>query len=504
MLFLYLVLFILILYFVDYKLNHDGIAQIIKIIPGPKDTFFLGNASALDISPVKLFKLGRTWAAQFNGIYRFYAFKLAAVSIYNPEDVEIITCSIKHHEKSVIYKFLKPWLKDGLLVSKGAKWQERRKILTTAFHFNVLRKYFPILEHNSRKLIATLEKTEGQSIDAVPLISEYTLESICETAMGVQLDKDEPEVGSKYKNAVYDTIKLLVKRFVSLYLYSDIIFNLTPDGLKQKRYISTIHNFTKNVINTRKENIKNKEIEEDSDNEDTVDVFSYKKKKKAAMLDLLISAENEGLIDDSGIQEEVDTFMFEGHDTTAAGLTFCLLALAHNPEIQDRVVAELKGIFNDSSRAATPDDMAMMNYLEMCIKEALRLFPPVPFISRKLTETVKLSNYTVPKGTMCHIHIYDLHRHESLYKDALKFDPDRFLPENCVSRHNYAYIPFSAGPRNCIGQKFAMMEMKSALSAILRNFRVEPVTMIEDLEFSADLVLRNSKPVYMKFIKIKS
>lgn len=134
-----------------------------------------------------------------------------------------------------------------------------------------------------------------------------------------------------------------------------------------------------------------------------------------------------------------------------------------------------------------------MRYLECCIKESLRLYPPVHFISRNISETVKLSmlwfhcyfaffvvpiilntreqtilvnvflntskcffyslsgNYTVPAGTICHIHIYDLHRQENLFENPLEFIPERFLPEKCIGRHPYAYIPFSAGPRNCIG-----------------------------------------------------
>ncbi|KOB67392.1 Cytochrome P450 monooxygenase Cyp4M5 [Operophtera brumata] len=168
---------------------------------------------------------------------------------------------------------------------------------------------------------------------------------------------------------------------------------------------------------------------------------------------------------------------------------------------QDKIFSELKDIFGDSTRSATMEDLTKMRYLECCIKESLRLYPPVHFISRQLNEKVTLSGYTIPSGVFCHIVILDLHRSPNLYKDPLKFDPDRFLPENSMGRHPYAYIPFSAGPRNCIGQKFAMMEMKSAISEILRKFELFPVTRTEDIEFTADLVLRNARPVYVSFRK---
>ncbi|CAG4951273.1 unnamed protein product [Parnassius apollo] len=227
----------------------------------------------------------------------------------------------------------------------------------------------------------------------------------------------------------------------------------------------------------------------------------YGKKKRTAMLDLLISAEQEGLIDNAGIEEEVDTFMFEGHDTTASGLTYCLILFANYPEIQDNILTELKEIFGETKRATRIEDLNAMRYLDRCIKESLRLYPPIPFISRQINEEVQLSNYTVPTGTICNIHIYDLHRRENLFPNPSVFDPDRFLPENMAKRHCYAYIPFSAGPRNCIGQKFAMMQMKLFVSEILRNFKLIPVTRRSDLKFQADIVLRNSEPVYVKFEK---
>ncbi|XP_050681335.1 cytochrome P450 4C1-like isoform X2 [Leptidea sinapis] len=441
----------------------------------------------------------REWAKEFNGIYRIYAFNTGSLNIYNPDDIEILISGMKHHKKSFIYSFLRPWLRDGLLLSHGEKWQKRRKILTGAFHFNILRKYFPIIVENNQKLISVLEANEGNIIDVVPVLSEYTLDTICCTAMGAQTFEESSHAGRKYKEAIYSSVKLFVYRVCNLPLYIDKVFNWTPSGKKQLKYISITHKFSENVINSRR--IEREKCNDDNSDDGDENNHVYSKKRRAAMLDLLLSAEKDGLIDNIGIQEEVDTFMFEGHDTSAAGLTFCLLALAENETIQDKIVQELDEIFDGDNRDATLEDLAAMNYLERCIKESLRLYPPVPFIGRDLSEDVKLSNYLAPKGFMSHIHIFDLHRQESLFKNALLFDPDRFLPENSVGRHNYAYIPFSAGPRNCIGQKFAMMEMKSAVSSVLRKFRIIPITKSAEVIFATDLVLRSSNPILLKFIK---
>ncbi|XP_046962269.1 cytochrome P450 4C1-like [Vanessa cardui] len=496
---------ILVLCSLHFIFYHNNFAKTLLIVPGPPIKFFFGNSLDILLTPEELFYLSYRWVSLYKGIFRFYAYFHGAVCIYNPDDIEIIVSSMKYHEKSFIYTFLKPWLKEGLLLSNGSKWQQRRKILTSAFHFNVLQKYYPALEDNSQRLIKTLGKTNGEVIDIIPIISEYTLNTICESAMGTQLNEEAAGAGILYKKAINEVSNTIVQRFANLFLHLDFVFNKTSVGKKQVKCLEVIQNFTGNVIKERRKKfVKPAMVENNSELEETReenDYLSSSKKKRNAMLDLLLSAEKDGLIDDAGIQEEVDTFMFEGYDTTSTGLIYCLMLLANEPEIQDKIVEELNGIFGDDKRSATTEDLNKMRYLECCIKESLRLYPPVPFISRKVTVDTVLSGYKIPAGTNCHIHIYHLHRNEHLFKNALKFDPDRFLPENSVGRHNYAYLPFSAGPRNCIGQKFAMMELKSGVSAILRNFRLIPVTKPTDLRFTADLVLRSIRPIHMKFIK---
>ncbi|KAL0851084.1 hypothetical protein ABMA28_006959 [Loxostege sticticalis] len=493
-----LIAIIVVLCFAEVYLNQNKLARKLKKIPGPKDVFIVGNGLEIIVSPVELFKLGRKYANKWKGIYRIWAYPFGAVNIYNPEDIEIVVSTMKHSEKSPIYKLLKPWLRDGLLLSSGTKWQQRRKILTPTFHFNILRQFYVTLEENSRRLVEKLSTTLGEPVNVTPLFSEYTLNSICETAMGTQLSEEISKSAKSYKEAIYKLGNYLVERFVRIYLYSDFLFNFSTLGKKQKKALETIHRFTEKVIHDRKSNFDEQKLIY-TDDDDDEHLYVHTKKKKTAMLDLLISAEREGLIDDLGIKEEVDTFMFEGHDTTAVGLSFFLMLLANNKGAQEKIVTELYDIFGDSKRPVSVEDLPKMKYLECCIKESLRLYPPVHFISRTISETVVLSNYTVPAGSLCHIHIYDLHRREDLFKDALKFDPDRFLPENCIGRHPYAYIPFSAGPRNCIGQKFAIMEMKCVVATILRNYTLLPVTRPSDIEIIADIVMRNNGPINVKF-----
>lgn len=132
-----------------------------------------------------------------------------------------------------------------------------------------------------------------------------------------------------------------------------------------------------------------------------------------------------------------------------------------------------------------------MKYLERIIKEVERLYPSVPLIARELHEDLKLpEDYIVPKGTQIVINMYSLHRDPTIWKNPETFNPDNFLPEATQSRNPYAFVPFSAGARNCIGQKYAMLAMKITLSAILRQYQILPSPFPKDKPILAtELVL---------------
>ncbi|KAK3881462.1 hypothetical protein Pcinc_014118 [Petrolisthes cinctipes] len=177
------------------------------------------------------------------------------------------------------------------------------------------------------------------------------------------------------------------------------------------------------------------------------------KKQRLAFLDILLeySGGVKGLSDED-IREEVDTFMFEGHDTTAAAISWSLFLLGHHPEIQAKVHEELDAILTSPDQPLGIAELRQMKYTENCIKEALRLLPSVPYLGRVLSEDLNICGNVIPAHTNVMISIYMIHREPVQFPDPEKFDPNRFLPENTRKSHPYAYIPFSAGPRNCIGR----------------------------------------------------
>lgn len=162
-------------------------------------------------------------------------------------------------------------------------------------------------------------------------------------------------------------------------------------------------------------------------------------------------------------------------------------------DIQQRVFEEQQAIFGDDlQRECTFADTLQMSYLERVICETLRLYPPVPIIARQLEEDIQLKSgpHVVPKGTTVVVSQFFVHRRAETYPEPDKFNPDNFLPERTANRHYYSYIPFSAGPRSCVGRKFAMLQLKVLLSTIIRNYRVHSKQTEKDFQLQGDIILK--------------
>jgi cytochrome P450 family 4 len=232
------------------------------------------------------------------------------------------------------------------------------------------------------------------------------------------------------------------------------------------------------------------------DDLDDLDENDIGEKRRLAFLDLMIETShyNPNQLSSDEIKQQVDTIMFEGHDTTAAGSSFALCMLGVHKDVQEKVWQEQQAIFGDSDRDVTFADTVEMKYLERVILETLRMYPPVPLIARKINQDIKLvsQNYTIPSSATVLIGTVKLHRRPDIYHNPDKFDPDNFLPEKAASRHYYSFIPFSAGPRSCVGRKYAMLKLKVLLSTIVRNFKVHSTVPEKDFKLQADIILKRT------------
>ncbi|CAH1100869.1 unnamed protein product [Psylliodes chrysocephalus] len=479
---------VIIFYQIRRRKRHDEFWKYVMAIPGPKGYPLLGTNNVLH-TPESLFERDRKRGREYFPIYKMWSLDFASVGLMIPEDIELVLNNSKHINKSIIYDFLHSWLGSGLLTSGGTKWHKRRKILTPAFHFNILQEFIEILNRETQILVDNLSKICDQPyVNVVKPITEYTLFSIGETSLGVQLR--EYSNCFQYKQSVYDFGESFTYRAVRPWLWISFIYKLSNSYQKDKKTVKTLHDFSMSVIKERQ-----KSFAQDKSN------GSYSERKRLALLDLMLQAyENGADIDIEGIREEVDTFVFEGHDTTSLSLCYTLMVLANEQKIQEEIYEEIISVVGDSS-IPTYNELGELKFMERCIKESLRLYPSVPLIGRIAGEEINTkSGYTIPKGCNITILFYDLHRLPEIWENPEKFDPDRFLPDNVAKRHPFAYLPFSAGSRNCIGQRFALLELKAALFGILRNFKLVPVDKPEDMKYKTDLVLRPAGEIRVKFV----
>lgn len=452
-----LLILILIVLVYNYYVHYGRNGKLINLIPGPPGYLIVGNIAEYLSSQEKLWKLLTTVTQQYYPITKIWIFFKPFVFICHPDDLKTILKSAKHIEKSFIYDGLRPWLGTNILTSGGAKWHSRRKMLTSTLHFNKLQQFAVILIEEGENMTKSLKNTGGTIVkDLIPFFGEHTLYAICETAMGYSLRNDSNEFQQQYRKAVDKIGKIFVYRTLRQWLRNNWIFSLTTKGKEQAKLLKTLHGFTDQIIQERKlyHEYSKDRIWNSFDSVTSADdvEMSGTQKRRLTLLDLLITSFQKGLLTDSDIKDEVNTFMFAGHDTTAIALSYLLMLLAEHKDIQDYVRKEVDSVMEMNEGKLTMKSLQELKYLERTIKESLRLYPSADIISRVTGEDVKLQSYVVPAGTTVFLNIYAVHRDPNFWPNPEVFDPDRFLSERTRNRHSFSYIPFSAGPRNCLGK----------------------------------------------------
>ncbi|XP_070536660.1 cytochrome P450 4F3-like [Ptychodera flava] len=386
--------------------------------------------------------------------------------VHHPTTVQPVVSTMEPKDE-FIYGLVKPWLGDGLLISKGNKWYRNRRLLTPGFHFDILKPYVQIFNECANTLIDKWMTIHQKGmIEMFEHISLMTLDSLFKCIFSIESQCQTERSRNPYISAVYQLSEMALERVNFPPYFSDLIYHMTYSGYKWRKGLRLVHQHSRRVIEQRRKAVKDEEKKGIKSNRKYID-----------FLDILLAARDEdgkGLTDQE-IRDEVDTFMFEGHDTTASGLSWIMYNLARHPEHQKKCQEEIDELLDAKEEDRLEwDDLGHLPYLTMCIKESLRLHPPVPAIGRKLERSIvipyKGEKVTIPAGQRILISILSLHHNQRVWEDPEVYNPLRFTPENSKDRSPHAYLPFSAGPRNCIGQNFAMSEMKVITALVLRNF----------------------------------
>lgn len=209
---------------------------------------------------------------------------------------------------------------------------------------------------------------------------------------------------------------------------------------------------------------------------------------------LLTGTDQDGkTMSDTLIRDEMMTFLFAGHETTATALTFTWYLLAQHPEVERKLAEEVEDVLDDEH--ATFGDLPDLEYTEQVLREGMRLYPPVPSIPRETTEALELGGYAIPEGATVAPMQWTIHRDERFWDDPLSFRPERFAGED--DRPKFAYFPFGGGPRRCIGQQFALVEGKLILATLAHQYHLDLVSD-PDIDLSVSITTRPLDPIEMR------
>lgn len=327
-------------------------------------------------------------------------------------------------------------------------------------------------------------------------------------SLNCQLAKSEPEYLINIRKGSELTVYVMVRPW----LWFRPITSRLALGKQITKIIKDLHSFTNQVIRKRKQEIINK-INLTSDKTAIEQLQNENNngmvKHQLAFLDILLSHQLKypDALRDIDIRSEVDTFMFAGHHTSSLSLPFALQMIGSHPDVQRKIHQELDAIFPNNQMELTMENLRQMKYIECVIKENLRLFGPAVLIGRENNKEFQCGKYKIPSGTTILIFMYHVHRLEEFYPKPNEFIPERFDKNNY--EHNekcdpFAYLPFSAGPRNCIGIRYAIIQQKSLIASILRRYKITSLQKTDDIKLAIDITLTSKSEIGLKFELRKS
>ncbi|XP_034250371.1 cytochrome P450 6a2-like [Thrips palmi] len=338
----------------------------------------------------------------------------------------------------------------------GSEWKELRAKLTPTFTTGKMKNMFYLVRACAEQLDAFLaaETAAGGELEMAEVMAKFTTDVIGSCAFGVETNSLK-DPNAAFRNMGRKLFNISQWRALLLVMHTALptLRRLIPLPLFDSEVTSF---FTK----TFNENVRFRE--------DTGD-------HRHDFLDLLIQIKKAGAIDPTILPAQAFIFFVAGFETSSSATSACLGELAHHQDVQDRLREEVDRVLAKHG-AITYEALQEMTYMEQVLEETMRLYPALGLLPRMVTRDYQLpdSESVLEKGTRIMIPVYAIHRDPEYYPDPDRFDPERFTEENKMNRPHFAYIPFGEGPRVCIGLRFAMMQMKSALTVIMRAYRVSP------------------------------
>ena len=360
----------------------------------------------------------------------------------------ILQVNHRNYHKSPAYGQLKLALGNGLVTSEGDFWRRQRRIIQPVFHKRNLRGLYALMQEETENYCRRLDGRRGQALDMAQEMMAVTANIALRTLFSTQNPTDQAEMYRIMSEAqewiMYRTTHPL---FIPLAW-------LAPRHRRFLRDMRKMDDLVYGMIEARRR--------ADDYPDDLLSMLLHAR-----------DADTGEAMTDRQIRDEVLTLFAAGHETSATAMSWTLWLLSRHPEVAQRLEAELDEVLG--GRLPEWDDLPRLKWTQQVLQESMRLYPPAYAIGRQALAADELCGYHVPPRSIMFISIYALHRHPRYYARPDRFDPEHFAEAAVRERPRLSYIPFGAGPRMCVGNHFAMIEMTLLLAALWQRFRFEPV-----------------------------
>lgn len=411
----------------------------------------IGSARLLVADPLDFFK---NFIPRYGGIFQITSVFVKVMRqfdwimvVSDPDMVKnIMQDNNRNYVKSHSYKVLEILLGHGLLTSEGDFWRKQRRLMQPAFHKDRMASFVNIMANAGEEMVTNWKKLpDAAEVNVSKDMMGMTLNIVCRAMFGTDVS-DAMEVVNREFDKANEMLITRIKGPIRIPIHWPTLGNH-----RERKTYDAIKKVVADIIDKRR---KSTERFDDL----------------LAMLMEIQDEETGERMSNSQIQDEVITIFLAGHETTAVALSWLMLCLDQNPEVEAKLKEEAERVL----RGATPriEHLRELEYTRMVIDETLRLYPPAWVIGRQSIANDEMGGYQVPKRTNCIIPVYYIHRDPLHWENPEQFIPERFNKQNSVGRHKFVYFPFGGGPRLCIGNSFAIMEMQIIVATIVQHVQL--------------------------------
>jgi cytochrome P450 len=340
----------------------------------------------------------------------------------------------------------------GLVASQGEYWRRQRRLSQPAFHRDAVASFAQVTVDTVADMADRWQAPArtGEIVDMRVEMMRVTLDVLARAMFGADWRMELERLGVHVTDMLERTFTAMLSPFAAP------LWLPTPGNREFIRARAAVDDIAYNLIAASRRKLA-----------------AEGKPNLVQMLLGAVDPETGGSMSDEQVRDEIMAMLIAGHETVSTGLTWTWYLLSKYPEAEARVVAEVRAVCGD--RPPTYADLAGLRYTTRAIQEAMRLYPPLWVIGRMPLVDVEIGGYLIAKDSVLLVTPYITHRHPGFWEDPESYDPDRFLPERSAGRHRYAYYPFGGGPRKCIGEGFAMMEMPLVVARVVQQYKLSLV-----------------------------